>query len=80
MLALASVVLEIVINTLRPRQNGRNFAEDILKWIFLNENVRISLKIPLKFIHIYIYNVRSLLLSDLTDANRNEPAENVHTD
>ena len=26
-------------NTLRPRQNGRHFADDILKCIFLNENV-----------------------------------------
>ena len=25
--------------TLRPRQNGRNFADDISKCIFLNENV-----------------------------------------
>ena len=27
------------INTLRPRHNGRDFADDILKCIFLNENV-----------------------------------------
>ena len=27
------------INTLRPRQNGRHFPDDIFKWIFLNENV-----------------------------------------
>ena len=27
------------INTLRPRQNGRYFANDIFKWMFLNENV-----------------------------------------
>ena len=26
-------------NTLRPRQNGRHFPDDIFKWIFLNENV-----------------------------------------
>ena len=25
--------------TLRPKQNGRNFPDDIFKWIFLNENV-----------------------------------------
>ena len=31
------------INTLRPRQNGRNFPDDIFKWIFLNENVWISI-------------------------------------
>ena len=39
------------IKTLRPRQNGRQFADDTSKRIFLNENVRISIKIPLKFVH-----------------------------
>ena len=38
------------INTLRPRQNGRHFSDDILKSIFLNENVWTSLKISLKFV------------------------------
>ena len=33
------------VNTLWPRQNGRHFPDDILKWIFLNENVWISTKI-----------------------------------
>ena len=37
-------------NTLRPRQNGHHFADDIFKSIFLNENVLISIKISLKFI------------------------------
>ena len=36
------------INTLRPGQNGRLFADDTLKRIFLNENVRISIEIALK--------------------------------
>ena len=31
-------------NTLRPRQNGRHFPDAIFKWIFLNENVWISIK------------------------------------
>ena len=35
------------INTLRPRQNGRHFPDDILKCIFPKENVLISIKIPL---------------------------------
>ena len=39
-----------VFNTLRPRQNGRHFPDDIFKHILLNENVWISLKIPLKFV------------------------------
>ena len=38
------------VNTLRPRQNPRHFADDIFKSIFLNENARIALKISLKFV------------------------------
>ena len=38
------------VNTLRPRQNGRHFADDIFKCIFLNKNVWISIKISLKFV------------------------------
>ena len=38
------------INTLRPRQNGRHFPDDIFRCIFLNENVQISIKISLKFV------------------------------
>ena len=40
----------IFLNTLRPRQNGRRFADDVFKCIFLNENVIISIKISLKFV------------------------------
>ena len=40
----------ISVNTLRPRQNGRHFADDIFKCLFVNENVRISIKISLKFV------------------------------
>ena len=38
------------VNTLRPRQNGRRFTDDTFKRIFLNENVRISINISLKFV------------------------------
>ena len=38
-----------MINQLGPRQNGRHFTDDTLNRIFLNENVRISIKISLKF-------------------------------
>ena len=38
------------VNTLRPRQNGLHFPDDILKRIFLNENVWISINISLKFV------------------------------
>ena len=37
-------------NTLRPRQNGRHFADDTFNRIFLNENVLISINISLKFV------------------------------
>ena len=37
-----------ILNTVKPRQDGRRFADDTFKRIFLNENVRISIKISLK--------------------------------
>ena len=38
------------INILRPEQNGRLFADDTFKCIFLKENVRILIEISLKFV------------------------------
>ena len=38
------------VNSLRPRQNRRHFPDDIFKWIFVNENVWILIKISLKFV------------------------------
>ena len=38
------------LNSSAPEQNGRHFADDTFKHIFLNENVRISIKILLKFV------------------------------
>ena len=38
------------IHTLRPRQNDRHFPDDIFKRIFFNENIRILIKISLKFV------------------------------
>ena len=40
----------ICVNTLKSRQNGWHFADDIFKWIFLNENVWISIEISLRFV------------------------------
>ena len=37
-------------NTLRPRQKGRHFPDDIFKWIFVNESVLTSINISLKFV------------------------------
>ena len=38
------------VNTLRPRQIGCHFADNIFKCIFLDENVWISIKISLNFV------------------------------
>ena len=39
-----------IIDTLRPKQNGRHFADNIFKCIFLNGNVWILIEISLKFV------------------------------
>ena len=52
----------MIFNTLRPRQNGRRFADDTFKRIFLNENVSISIKISLKFVpKVPIDNIPALV-------------------
>ena len=52
-----------MLNTLRPRQNGRHFTDDIFKRIFFNENVWISIKISLKFVPKgLINNIPALVL------------------
>ena len=38
------------LNTLKPRQNGHHFADNLFKGFFLNQNVWIAIKIPLKFL------------------------------
>ena len=40
----------VLLNTLRLRQNGHHFPDDIFKCIFLNENVWILIEISLKFV------------------------------
>ena len=37
-------------NTLRPRQDGGHFPDDVFKCIFLNENAWILIKISLRFV------------------------------
>ena len=50
-----------LFNTFRQSQNYCHFA-DILKWIFLNENVWISLKISSKFVSkVQINNIPALV-------------------
>ena len=53
---------ELMFNTLRPRQNGGHFPDDIFKCIFLNENVWIPIKISLKFVpKVPINDIRALV-------------------
>ena len=50
------------LNTLRPRQNGRPYPDDIFKRIFFNQNVWISIKISLKFVpEVRINNIPALI-------------------
>ena len=52
----------VVVNTLKQRQNGRHFADDTFKRIFLNQNVRNSISISLKFVPKgLIHNITSLV-------------------
>ena len=55
-----------IVNTLRPRQNGRDFSDDIFKCIFLNENVWILIKISLNFVprgQLTIFQLRFILIA-----------------
>ena len=49
-IAYSTAANEAKLDTLRLRQNVRHFADDTFKRIFLNENIRISIKISLKFV------------------------------
>ena len=50
------------VKTLRPRQNGCHFPDDIFTYIFLNENVCTSLTISLKFVpKVRINNIPALV-------------------
>ena len=63
---LAVVAMELLlcyVNTLGPRQDGRQFPDDVFKCIFFNENILILIKISLKFIpKDPIANNRALVL------------------
>ena len=55
-------LLHLPFNLLRPRQNGSHFSGYIFTWIFLNENVWITLKISLKFAsEVWINNIPALV-------------------
>ena len=44
------MITPVPINTLRPRQNGPHFPDDMFRCIFLNENVWIPIEISLKLV------------------------------
>ena len=48
--SFSMLLYETVINTLRLRQNGPHYTDDIFKSIFLNEYVWIPIKISLRII------------------------------
>ena len=55
----------LILNTLRPRQNGRPFADEIFECIFLNENTSISINISVKFVpEDRINNIQASVGSD----------------
>ena len=43
-------IILILVNTLRPRQDGRHFADDIFTCIFFIENCCILIKFSLKYV------------------------------
>ena len=49
-LSLYGVTRPQCVNTLRQRLKGLHFPDHIFKWIFLNENIWISIKISLNFV------------------------------
>ena len=59
---LYGVTMPRCLNTLRPTQNGRHFADDSFKCIFLNKNVWIPIEISLKFVpKVPINNIPALV-------------------
>ena len=48
-------------NTSRPIQDGHYFSDDILKWIFSNENLWISIEISLKLVPRAQLNIPALV-------------------
>ena len=42
--------LDEILNTMRPRKNGRHYADDIFKYIFFIEHLWLSIRFSLKFV------------------------------
>ena len=47
---VSTKIINQLVNTLRPRQDGRHFADDIFTCIFFNEKCRILIKFSLKYV------------------------------
>ena len=59
---LLCVKEEVTVNTFGSRRNRRHFADDVFKWILLNENVWMSIKSSLKFNpKVLINNITALV-------------------
>ena len=54
--------LDCSVHTLRLRENGCHFADNILKYIFMNENLCILIPISLKFVPKRPVDSKSLLV------------------
>ena len=65
-----------LVNTLRPRQNGRYFVDDTFKRICFNENVRISINISLKFVPKVPINNIPALVQIMTGRRPGDPDDN----
>ena len=69
-----SLTRSAALNTLKPRQNGRHFADDTFKRIFLNKNVEISIQISLTFVPKgSINNIPALVLVMAWHRPRDKP-------
>ena len=66
----------LLLNTLRRRQNGGHFTDDVFKCIFLNENVWISLKTSLKSVRkVLINNIPALVQIMTWRCSGHKPSE-----
>ena len=56
------IITEDLFNSLRAKQNGHHFADDIFKCIFFSENVLIPIEISLKFVPKSLMNSKPVLV------------------
>ena len=69
-------LIYVCVNTLRPRQNGRHFPDDVFKCIFLNENVWIPIDVQATshYLNQWWLDYRCIYASlGLNELNLNDP-------